>query len=89
MGKWAGAVAWAGWGLLVLPVFLVREAPAGEGGQHTVLQVELGLRRPEGQAPCLSGLERPQDRKEAVPFPSVGREGPLAPEPEEDSTFAV
>lgn len=34
VGKGAGAVAWAGWGLLVLPVFLVREGPAGGGGRH-------------------------------------------------------
>ena len=31
----------------------------------------------------------PRTGKMAVPFPSVGREGPLATEPEEDSTFAV
>jgi len=42
VGKGAGAVAWAGWGLLVLPVFLVREDPAGEGGCHTK-QVGIGV----------------------------------------------
>lgn len=38
VGKGAGAVAWAGWGPLVLPVFPVfpvREGPAGGGGRHT------------------------------------------------------
>ena len=41
-GRGAGAVAWAGWGLLVLPVFLVREGTAGEGGCHTK-QVGIGV----------------------------------------------
>lgn len=35
-------MAWAGWGLLVLPVFLVREGTAGEGGCHTK-QVGIGV----------------------------------------------
>lgn len=41
-GSGAGAVAWAGWGLLVLPMFLVGEGPAGEGGHHAK-QVGIGV----------------------------------------------
>ena len=35
VGKGAGAVAWAAWGPLVLPVFPGREGPASGGGRHT------------------------------------------------------